>query len=140
IKSTGDISKSFDSDFRGKRGHIQTPFEVVSAQNIVKGEVAYQIFLSAEESGKDTFSAIKEQLLNGEPVYNLSLGPANFQASIYDQVLIESDDITEQSADDFIHLHSAIPSKLVEELEFSKENYDQYNFVQEDMMPGDFIG
>ncbi|MDZ7691710.1 MAG: CRISPR-associated protein Cas5 [Balneolaceae bacterium] len=34
IKSTGDISKSFDSDFRGKSGRIQTPFEVVSVLKI----------------------------------------------------------------------------------------------------------
>jgi CRISPR-associated protein Cas5h len=140
IKSTGDISKSFDSDFRGKRGRIQTPFEVVSAQNIAEGEVAYQVFLTPRESGKKIFSAIKRQILHGEPVYNLSLGPANFQASIYDQALIESENITEQSTDGFIHLHSAVPSKLVEELEFSKENYEQYNFVEEDMMPGDFAG
>jgi len=140
IKSTGDISKSFDSDFRGKRGRIQTPFEVVSAQNIAEGEVAYQVFLTPKESGRDTFSLIKERLLNKEPVYNLSLGPANFQAALYDQMVIASDDITKQSSDGFIHLHSAVPSKFVEELEFSKENYEQYNFVEEDMMPGDFVG
>lgn len=140
IKSTGDISKSFDSDFRGKRGRIQTPFEIVSAQNIARGEVAYQVFLSPVHSGKDTFSVIKDRFLNKEPVYNLSLGPANFQASIYDQILIESDDITEQSSEDFIHLHCAVPSKFIDELEFSKENHNQYNFVEEDMMPGDFVG
>lgn len=140
IKSTGDISKSFDSDFRGKRGRIQTPFEVVSAQNIAEGEVAYQVFLMPDESGRDTFSTIKERILNKEPVYNLSLGPANFQASMYDQMVIGAGDISEQSSDDFIYLHSAVPSKFVEELEFSKENYDQYNFVEEDMMPADFVG
>ncbi|MDZ7691711.1 MAG: hypothetical protein U5K69_11410 [Balneolaceae bacterium] len=28
---------------------------------------------------------------------------------------------------------------MVEQLEFSKEDYEQYNFVEEDMLPGDFV-
>src|SRR5699024_2052140 len=138
IKSTGDISKSFDSDFRGKRGRIQTPFEVVSAQNIAEGEVCYQVFLCAEEGGQESFEAIRQQALNSVPVYNLSLGPANFQASMYDEVLYRSEDIQKKSAEDFVLMHSAVPSRLVEKLEFSKEDYDQYNFLEEDMLPSDF--
>jgi CRISPR-associated protein Cas5h len=139
IKSTGDISKSLNSDFRGKRGRIQTPFEVVSAQNIAEGEVIYQVFLSAEESGQTTFDEIKEQILNKEPIYNLSLGPANFQAAIYCKRLITSEAIKEEKSDDFIFIHSAVPSKFVEELQFAKDDYEQYNFVEEDMLPGDFV-
>ncbi|HYX09956.1 MAG TPA: CRISPR-associated protein Cas5 [Bacteroidales bacterium] len=139
IKSTGDISKSFESDFRGKRGHIQTPFEVVSAHNIAKGEVCYQVFLSAEESGRKTFEAIKQQVLNNEPVYNLSLGPANFPATLYNKVLYGEKNIQKKTTDDFILLNSAIPSAVVDELEFSKDDYDQYSFVEEDMLPGDFV-
>lgn len=139
IKSTGDISKSLDSDFRGQRGRIQTPFEVVSANNIIEGEVCYQVFLYAEESGKESFEQIKDRFLNKEPIYNLSLGPANFQATIYDEELIKANNINKESTDDFVLIHSAIPSKFVEELEFNKEDYDQYNFVEEDMLPGDFV-
>lgn len=139
IKSTGDIVKSFDSDFRGQGGRIQTPFEVVSAHNIAKEEVRYQVFLYAEESGRESFEKIKNHFLNKEPIYNLSLGPANFQATIYDEELIGSDDISSESVDNFVLINSAIPSKFVEELEFNKEYYDQYNFVEEDMMPGDFV-
>src|SRR5699024_8531233 len=139
LKSTGDISKSFDSDFRGKRGRIQTPFEIVSAENIKEGEVSYQIFLAAGKNGQQTFNAVKEQILNNKPIYNLSLGPANFQASIYEKNVYGSDNIQKKSSNDFIKIHSAIPSVLVEELEFSKEDYDQYNFVEEDMLPADFV-
>lgn len=140
IKSTGDIAKSLDSDFRGRRGRIQTPFEVVSANNIPKGEVQYQIFLASSDSGKETFQAIKEQFISNKAIYNLSLGPANFQASIYDEELIKSDSIKKETTDDFLLIHSAIPSKQVEKLQFSKEDYEQYNFVEEDMLPGDFLG
>lgn len=139
IKSTGDIAKSLDSDFRGKRGRIQTPFEVVSAHDITQGEVRYQIFITAVDSGKDTFEEIKGRFLNKGSVYNTSLGPANFQATIYDEELIMSADIKEKTTDEFVLINSAIPSKHVAELQFSKEDYEQYNFVEEDMLPGDFV-
>lgn len=139
IKSTGDLSKSFDSDFRGRGGRIQTPFEVVSAHNISKDEVCYQIFLAADENGLETFDKIVEQVLNQGAVFNISLGPANFQAGIFNEELIEDENITKNSYDGYLHVHSAIPSKFVEELEFNKKDYDQYNFVEEDMLPGDFL-
>lgn len=139
IKRTGDISKSFNSDFRGRGGRIQTPFEIVSAHNVASEEVCYQVFLVPEESGKKTFEEIKNWFLHKNPVYNLSLGPANFQATIFDEELIKSNCISKESSDDFVFIHSAIPSKYVEELEFNKEDYEQYNFVEEDMMPGDFL-
>jgi len=139
IKSTGDISKSFDSDFRGKNGRIQTPFEVVSAQDIAKGEVGYQIFISAKDSGRETFELLKGHILNKEPVYNLSLGPANFQATLFDQQCYKEGKVQKEESSDFVHIHSAVPSDMVEELEFDKEDYDQYNFVEEDMLPGDFV-
>ncbi len=139
IKSTGDISKSLNSDFRGKRGRIQTPFEVVSAHDITKAEVEYQVFIAPSESGEETFAKIKERLLNEGPIFNLTLGPANFQAAIYDEKLLLSDAIQEVTSEKFILMHSAIPSKLVEELQFAKDDYDQYNFVEEDMLPGDFV-
>lgn len=140
IKSTGDIAKSLDSDFRGKRGRIQTPFEVVSAPDIAKGEVQYQVFLSATDSGEDIFREIKEQFLNKQQVYNISLGPANFQATTFDEELVQMESIQRIDPDDFVLMNSAIPSKLVEELQFNKDDYKQYNFVEEDMLPGDFAG
>jgi len=140
IKKTGDISKSFDSDFRGRGGRIQTPFEVISGLNLTKDEVAYQVFLHPVENENSDFEKIKEHFLKRIPVYNLSLGPANFQASLQHVELIGNTNIQSQSSDDFIRIHSAIPVSHVEELEFQKDEANQYNFVEEDMMPGEFIG
>jgi len=39
IKSTGDIAKNWSSDFRGEGGRIQTPFQVVTAWDLAKGDV-----------------------------------------------------------------------------------------------------
>jgi len=140
IKSTGDLAKSFSSDFRGDGGRIQTPFEVVSGLNVTKDEVVYQIFLGSSEDGKPTFDQIKNHFLYDHAVFNITLGTANFQASIYDIEVIGSNDVKHKTSDDFVYLHSAVPVSKVEALEFDKDAYEQYNFVEEDMLPGEFVG
>ncbi len=136
-------------DFRGvssrlsdksQTGPIQTPFEVISAWDIAKKDVEYQIFISYQEKGKEIFENIKNLLINRAPIYNISLGTANFTASIFDIIVVCNDKIKEKKSDDFILMNSALPAKYVEELKFDKEEYDSYNFVEEDMMPGDFVG
>jgi CRISPR-associated protein Cas5h len=140
IKKTGDISKSIDSDFRGLGGRIQTPFEIISGLNLTKDEVVYQIFLQPVENNNPAFEEIKKQFLERNPVYNLSLGPANFQAYLKHVELIQGSNIEQKETDDFILIHSAIPVSHVEELAFEKKESYQYNFVEEDMMPGEFVG
>lgn len=139
IKSIGDLAKKLSSDFRGEGGRIQTPFEVVSAWHIVKGEVIYQVFMSPLEKGINTYQKLKEQFLTNEPVFNISLGTANFTASIFDTHLIEKNAISKKESSEFVLIHSAIPTGMVEELKFEKEEYSNYNFVEEDMMPGDLV-
>lgn len=138
IKSTGDMAKNWSSDFRGESGRIQTPFEIVTHSNITKGNVSYQVFIKAN-SNSEVFEKIKNHLIFKEPVYNISLGSANFSAQLYDVVLFKNNEIIENETQDFIELHSAVPTKLVEELKFRKDDYDSYNFVEEDMLPGEFI-
>jgi CRISPR-associated protein Cas5h len=138
IKSLGDMSKKFSSDFRGEGGRIQTPFEVISGLNISKDMVTYQIFIAANENGETEFECIKESFLEKEPVFNITLGTANFSASISDIQCISSED-TSECLDDYILIHSAVPSEHISELQFSKDDFDNYNFVEEDIMPGDFI-
>lgn len=139
IISTGDMSKSFSSDFRGEKGPVQTPFEVVTGLDISKNMVTYQVFISANEHGRAEYEAIKESLLRKEPVFNITLGRANFSASISDVQCINGEETQSESPEDYILLHSAIPSEQIEDLQFSKDDFDSYNFVEEDMMPGDFV-
>jgi len=139
IKSTGDIAKNLSSDFRGEGGHIQTPFEVITAWDISKGEVEYMVFLKGTNKGKTTFKAIKDHFLHKEPVYNITLGTANFTACISDIQIFEEHQIEEVNPDGYIEIHSALPVDIVEELKFDKEEYENYNFVEEDMLPGEFI-
>lgn len=138
VKSIGDMAKKWSSDLRGENGRIQTPFEVVTGWNIGKDEVVYQIFVSPTENGKAVFDRIQKHLLNEQPIYNTSLGTANFNASISDVQLLADDKIEKKNTDDFVLLNTAVPTEKVVELRFDKEEYENYNFVEEDMLPGDF--
>ncbi len=139
IKSLGDMSKKFSSDFRGEDGRIQTPFEVISAWNIGKDDVEYQIFITYKDAGFEIFNKIKNHFLSKSPIYNVTLGTANFTASLSDIQIIKTSSIKKKKSNDFIFMNSAIPTHLVQELKFEKEEFSNYNFVEEDMMPGDFI-
>jgi len=139
IKSTGDLAKNFSSDFRGNGGRIQTPFEIVSGLNLAKDEVVYQIFIGHSEEGVPIFDQVKNHFLHKQPIYNVTLGTANFQASVYEVELIHSTDVEQKASEDFIYIHSAIPVGQVESLEFDREEYEQYNFVEEDLLPGEFV-
>lgn len=139
ILSIADMSKDFSSDFRGEKGRIQTPFEIVSGLDLVKDEVSFQVFVKATEDGNAVFEKIKNHLQNHNPVFNISLGTANFSASIYDIVLFTENEIKEKHSEEFILMHSVLPIDIVEELKFDKNELAEYNFVEEDMMPGDFV-
>lgn len=140
IKTLGDLSKKMSSDFRGEGGRIQTPFEVVSGWDLTKDEVAYQVFISPTEQGKKIFENIKSRFLNLNPVFNISLGVANFGATMKDVFLTDASVSSEIEPDSYSLIHSAIPTEHVKDLKFDKDDFGSYNFVEEDMMPGDFVG
>jgi CRISPR-associated protein Cas5h len=139
IKSIGDMSKKLSSDLRGEGGRIQTPFEVITPLEIRKSDVKYKIYIKATDNGKVIFEKIKNHFLNNEPVYNISLGTANFMAQISNVKLYEKNQIKQTKESNYIMLNSAVPVDLVEDLKFEKDNLDNYNFVEEDRMPGEFV-
>lgn len=139
IKKLGDLSKKLSSDFRGEGGRIQTPFEVVSGWDLPKDEVAYQIFITPTADGKDVFEEIKNHFVNSHPVFNITLGVANFGAYISDVVLCDAVIDAGFNSENYSFVHSAIPANHIEDLKFDRNDFDSYNFVEEDMMPGDFV-
>jgi len=138
IKSLGDMSKSLSSDFRGDGGRIQTPFEIVSGLDITKDEVRYQIFIMPKESGIEIYNEIRNRLINSGSFYNISLGTANFSANIYEVEVFNKERINYIESSEYVLISSVIPSSIVTELKFIREEYGNYNFIEEDMMPGDF--
>jgi len=138
IKSTGDMAKNWSSDFRGEGGRIQTPFEVITAWDIAKGDVSYQVFLKFRDEGKSVYESVKTHLLEKEPVYNITLGTANFTARLSNIQIFKGSQIEAVNPEGYVQMHSALPVEMVEDLKFDKEEYENYNFVEEDMLPGDF--
>ncbi len=139
IKSLGDMSKSFESDFRKMSGNsIQTPFEVVTGLNLQKGEVCYRIFISCFEDGINTFNLLKRSLADKSQVYPVTLGVANFNAFITNYKCFSMQNIIEKQAkDELISFNSAVDSEKITELQFAKEEYEM-NFVEEELLPADF--
>lgn len=151
IRILSSIKKSFHrtnmlmiksvSDFRGTKGRIQTPFEIVSGVNPKTDMVKYRIFVSAFDSGLSVFEKIKTTFLNQSFVYNPTLGTANFSAQISNVRLYREAEITEISiSDEFVTLNSACLSDNVEEISFEKSDAYRFNMIEEELMPADFIG
>jgi CRISPR-associated protein Cas5h len=135
IKSKGDIKKSFDSDFRGSNGRIQTPFEVVSGHNIQTDEVIYRIFVSCFEKGTTIFEDLKNSLKKKDMRFQTTLGIAQFLAHICNINYFES--VKESLAqNEWIIFNSAIISDNVSALDFERK--DLQHFVEEELLPADF--
>lgn len=128
------------NDFRGRGGRIQTPFEVVSGPDIRKDEVSYRIYLTSGYNGDAAFNAVKQQLLQDTPVFNPTLGTANFHARISNIRHFNENHIQTHDCDkDWINLDSSLNAEQVEDLAFEKEALNKYNFVEEELLPAEFV-
>jgi len=67
------------------------------------------------------------------------LGTANFTARLTDVEIFPEPNVKTVDSEDYVLINSAIPVDMVKDLKFNKEEYENYNFVEEDMLPGDFI-
>ncbi|TXK33283.1 CRISPR-associated protein Cas5 [Pontibacter qinzhouensis] len=136
IKSLGDATKG-GGDFSGKGGRIQTPFEVVSGMDISKDMVCYRIFISAHQAGTEIFSQLIEKLQANQRHFNLTLGVANFSAFVRNVRLYEN--VTATNSSGTIQIHSAVISDTVEKLLFEKDTEAGSNFLEEELLPSDFL-
>ncbi|WP_026995482.1 CRISPR-associated protein Cas5 [Flectobacillus major] len=141
VKSLGDFRKSFDSDFRGMAGNpIQTPFEVVTGLNLQENDVKYRIFISYFDEGNELFQTLKNALISKQLTYNISMGTANFNASLGNVKVFENSQIIENtsSSGDLIEVDSAVNSDIVDEIIFEKDS-ELMNFIEEELLPADFV-
>lgn len=125
-------------DFTGQNGRVQTPFEIVSSANIRSGEVHYRVYISP--GIEDTsFSEIKDALVNKNCKFSLSLGTANFLASIENVHCYPG--IEEKYADkEWVYIHSACNSDQIMDLNFPEHTIYRFNHIEEELMPADFLG
>lgn len=132
-----------DKDFRGaltiESGHVQTPFEVITPENLVKQSVKYRIYISFFNEGEKQYNEIKENVLTLKPFYNISLGVAPFSASLENINIFDDKDIEEKQVEnEIVELDSAVLTDNVEELYFEKTERYSSHFIEEELLPADF--
>jgi len=128
--------KSTD-DFTGKGGRIQTPFEIITGYDLKKDLVTYRFFLAPTLEGKEVFDELKNLLTSRKQKFNLTLGTANFSASIVNTKIYN--DLNPILSDDWTIIHSAVLSDTVIQLDFNKDENSTSNFLEEDLLPCDFV-
>lgn len=138
LKTDIDKEKAYNSDFRGTGGRIQTPFEIVTGIHLQQDEVCYRLFISAYNAGDVIFNQLKKCMIIRQPYYNLSFGVAGFSAYVNKVQLFEDASVEERQAkEEFIEFNSSVISDKISDLHFKKNN--DYSFVEEELMPSDFI-
>lgn len=126
------------SDFRGRLGHTQTPFEVVTGLDLRTDYVQYRIYLSPNSAiGKEVFIKVKACLEENANVFSLTLGAANFTAQARNLSIFSEDSWREKdgSLAEFLPIHSAVYSEQVVGINPSGGKL----LVEEELIPADFI-
>jgi len=124
------------ADFRGRKKHVQTPFEVVSGINIRNDMVRYRIYMAPGQKTDEVYRQLKEILLNGPFIFNLTLGPANFTARISGINLWNATEKLLNNEE--VALHSTVRVDDVNKINFKKRAAYRYNMIEEELMPADF--
>jgi len=133
---SGYYSRS-GADTSESTGPIQTPFEVITGNNLKEDLVKYRIYLAPGEDD-ELFFPLKEQLVSGNRHYNISLGIAGFSASISNVKTFNVDSVSIE--DEWIDIHSACNSEQVSNIDFPEEPEIKFNHIEEELLPADFIG
>jgi len=123
------------SDFRGANGRIQTPFEVVTGQNIGRDTLAYRVYVAGIEESLEIFDELLQRIEDRETVYNLTLGTANFLASIDNMKLWKGTKI--QSAKEAVSISSIVNIESIDKLVFTDIDNKKL-LLEEEIMPSDF--
>lgn len=147
VRVLSDLKKSFhrlnllmikgNDDFRGGKGRVQTPFEVVTGNDLKKDMLKYRIYLTAGED--DTlYQRLKKKLVSNERHFNISLGIAGFTAFLSNVSEFSGNET--HANDEWIELHSTGNSDQIEEIDFPNDPTFKFNHIEEELLPADFIG
>ncbi len=130
-------SRNFD-DFMGHKLHTQTPIEIITPEDLQNNNLIYRIFILPEDI--DFREKLLTQLLNKTAVYNISFGVAQFSASIQNINIYEDMEIEEQNIKNLlIEFDSAVLSSSVNKIKFDIAENWKYNYIEEDLIPMDFM-
>jgi len=131
------LSVKGTNDFRGNKGRIQTPFEIVTGEDLKKTTITYRIFLRPLEISHEDYNRLKELLQTKGNNFALTLGVASFNANISNYQ--EYNAMERNALSDFEYFDSAINSEDVEDIELLSDGFSHVNIVEEELMPADFV-
>lgn len=124
-------------DLDGSNGHIQLPFEVVTGYDLTRDLVRYRVYVAPTVSGQPVFDQLVAQLTTGGgPHFALSLGTANFTASLENVWLHQQ--AWSSSSDEILEFHSTVPSKRTQLP--STLGGGVTISLEEELLPADFVG
>ncbi|WP_286833611.1 MULTISPECIES: CRISPR-associated protein Cas5 [unclassified Proteiniphilum] len=125
------------NDFRGGKGRIQTPFEIVTGEDIKKSAITYRIFLRPLKIPDKDYMRLKDLLQTKGNNFALTLGAASFNASLSNYQEYEA--VERNALPYFEYFDSAINSEDVEEIELLSDGIGRFSIVEEELMPADFV-
>lgn len=125
------------NDFRGSKGHVQTPFEIVTGEDLKDSTITYRIFLRPLEIPEEEYKHLKQLLQTKGNNFALTLGAASFNASLSKYQEYEAKE--RKALPGFEYFDSAINSDDVENIELVTDDVGRVSIVEEELMPADFV-
>lgn len=125
-------------DFMGEKHHTQSPIEIITPDNLISGNIVYRIYFLSEDI--DFRDSLIDKLSKKESVFNISFGAAQFFASISNTNIYYDSDIEENYCEnELISFNSAVYADNVKSIVFDINETWKYNFIEEDLLPMDFL-
>lgn len=123
------------TDFRGQKGRVQTPFEMITGYDLTRDTVAYRIYIMPTPQGMEVYQRLSQTLSDGKLSYSLKLGPAFCLASL-ENIRIGLQPVPMQSDGAFVEVLTAALVDQVKMIDVSKGKL----LIEEELLPATFIG
>lgn len=144
VQALTPIKKSFhrlnllmiksSSDFRGQKGRIQTPFEIITGLDLRRDSVVYRVFVMPATEDSQAFHNLKEVLNKGKFTYSVTLGTAFCLASI-ENIRIGLKPETLEGGSEFLPIATATPVDKITEINLLEGKL----LIEEELLPGGFV-
>ena len=101
-----------DNSFAGSNGHTQIPLEIITPKNLHNDNICYKIYLDVVEP--DFRHILYNKLKDRNPHFNITLGLANFSATITDVNIFSAEE--RNATNEIIEFDSAVLTKSISKI------------------------
>jgi CRISPR-associated protein Cas5h len=122
------------SDFRGQKGRIQTPFEIITGLDLRMDSVIYRVFVMPATEDAPVFQQLKETLSQRSFTYSLTLGTAFCLAGI-ENIRIDLESEAREGGADFLPISTATPVDMITDINLLEGKL----LIEEELLPGGFV-